>query len=329
MKRLLIIIITTSLVLNYSCTPKGLIYEGPDPDKYRIDKKLPDGPQDYNPSFIVFGDTRPGWRILEKFLLKKSWATPNMLIIPFYQIHWIGNGLLGLYEWAIDSPNYGSKERRMVRDAIYREAKTSNIDFILHTGDIVTEGRRGDHWRQFIEEYKIESPLIDEYPLIPTLGGHEWASDTLYGKKNYESVFEYPPFFVLEFKDVDIFVIDADLIVDQKDLIDDDEQDRLFKEWFVSGDSNNEAWLEGKLKASQKKFKIISMHYPPVSFNVHHYDWEKPKYGNALPDKRDEFIDLLKRYNVNAIFTAHEHLYEHSILSYAGDNSIESGKIHF
>ncbi|MCP4724163.1 MAG: hypothetical protein GY863_03960, partial [bacterium] len=47
------------------------------------------------------------------------------------------------------------------------------------------------------------------------------------------------------------------------------------------------------------------------------------------PDKRDEFIDLLKRYNVNAIFTAHEHLYEHSILSYAGDNSIESGKIHF
>ena len=71
------------------------------------------------------------------------------------------------------------------------------------------------------------------------------------------------------------------------------------------------------------------MHYPPISFNVHHYDWEKPRYGNNLPEKRDKFIDLLKKYNVNAVFTAHEHLYEHSILSYSRDNSAEPGEIHF
>ena len=39
----------------------------------------------------------------------------------------------------------------------------------------------------------------------------------------------------------------SNLIVDQYQLIDDEEQERLFREWFVSGDAAEPSWLEKEL----------------------------------------------------------------------------------
>ncbi len=325
----LVVSIILVIIFQLSCASTSLIDDGDEPEKYKVERILPEDTGNINPSFIVYGDSRPGWRVLEKFIMKKNWFTPKMLIFPFYQVYWLSNGLIGFVDLLRDKSDYGAVERKMVRDAMYEEAKERNIDFILSTGDLVLEGRKGDDWINFIEENKFESPLLNEYHFVPTIGSHEWADDIKTGKQNFESVFDYPPFFVEEFKNMDLFVVDSDLLLDQRDLIPDIVQDELFYEWFVTRDnSQTEAWLEGKLKSSDKKFKVLSMHHPPFSFGVHNIDWDKSGYGNKLKEKRKQFVTMLQKYNVQVVFTGHEHLYEHSILNYINKNN-EPGKIHF
>ena len=157
------------LVASVACARKGLISEKYPSDFYHVPKLLPDGPMDKNPQFIFYGDSRPGWRDHEKFLNKRNWLTWKMALFPFYEFYWLANGIGGGINRLRSSPNYGSQERLMVRDAVYKAAKRSKADFILHGGDISTDGRRPSGWAEFITENKIERPLMSEFPFLPVI----------------------------------------------------------------------------------------------------------------------------------------------------------------
>lgn len=303
------------------CARKGHLTERYEPNFYRIPRLLPEGPMTRNPTFIVYGDTQAAWRLSNKFTMRENWWTWKMLIFPFYEIYWLGNGVVGAINFARQMPDYGRGARVMMRDAVYAESNRSSVDFILHTGDLLgLDGRRPDHWAIFLRENKHQHPLLNEVPYLPTLGNHERANDPMYGRPNYEAVFEYPSFYRVEFPDVALFVVDSNLIIDQKQGIEDDRQDDLFNEWFLSGDPNHPAWLERELARCDKPFKVISMHHSPLSFGYHWRDWVNPAYGRNISQKRRQLLRLLQSHGVQVIFSGHDHIYQHNVLR----NTIQS-----
>ena len=329
-KRTPILLMLAFAVFLSGCANKGLLTERYEPDFYRIPRLLPDGPMDENPTFVVYGDTQVAWRVYDKFIKKENWWTWEMLIFPFYETVWLGNGVVGGVNYARRMPDYGKKTREMMRDAVYGEAKRSRADFILHTGDLVaSDGRRPDHWAVFLRENKHDHPLLNEVPYVPTVGNHDRVSDRMYGRPNYEAVFEYPPFYVLEFPDMALFVVDSNLIMDWRQEIEDDMQDALFEEWFVSGDPGRPAWLERALASCDKPFKVVSMHHSPFSFGYHWTSWIKPSYGRGNPRKRRRLLRVLREQGVQVVFSGHDHIYQHNVLRNSTDDSLGVEEIHF
>jgi hypothetical protein len=292
---------------------------------------MPEGRYENNPTFIVYGDNQAGWLGLEKFIRQKNWATWKMAIIPFYQLYLLGNGIVGGINFILQVPDYGEHERMLVRDAIYAEAKHSGADFILSVGDITAhDGRRPSHWKLFLEENREESPLLDEIPYLPTAGNHDRVNDEDFGLPNYQSIFDYPRFYVLDFPDVSLFVTDSNFILDQKGEIDDDLQDELFRQFFISDENSTQpAWLERELSARKNVFKIVSFHHPLLSVAHHASDWTNPSYGRKLAEKRHRLIDLFKKQNVHVVFSGHDHLYQHVVMHYNDRDAGENSMTHF
>ncbi|MBU0519767.1 metallophosphoesterase [bacterium] len=325
------IVIALIAIFLTSCAPQGYLTEMYSVDFYHIPKLLPDETLTEDPTFIVYGDNQATWRFLQKFLLPRNWATWKMAIFPFYELYWIGNGLVGVVNWELRVPDYGQKTRLMVRDRIYTEWLKGETDFILSVGDITAnDGRRPSHWAMFLNENYHDHPLYREAPLLPTPGNHDMTHNAEYGIPNYDAVFDYPTFYVIESPNMALFIVNANIIVDWHDQIPDDEQERLFLEWFVSGDEHHSAWLESKLaEYADKPFKVISMHQSPVSFGYHWRDWYKSSYGRNTPEKKRALLQLFHDNQVDLVFSGHDHLYQHSVLQGIDDVSFGNHPIHF
>jgi len=313
------------------CAPKGYLVQQYPEEFYHIPELLPNDELTEDPSFIVYGDNQATWRLLQKFLLPRNWATWNMAIVPFYEVYWLGNGLYGAVNWFRKVPDYGRDTRLMVRDRIYQEWQRGESDFILSVGDMTAnDGRRPLHWAMFLNENLHDYPLYDEAPLLPTPGNHDMAHNAKYGLPNYEAVFDYPTFYTIESPDMVLIVVNASIIVDWQNQIDDQEQDRLFQEWFVSGDDYRSSWLESKLaEYRDKPFKIISMHQCPLSFGYHWRDWYKGSYGRNTLEKKRALLQLFHKYQVDLVFSGHDHIYQHSVLTGIDDESFSDHPIHF
>ena len=125
-----------------------------------------------------------------------------------------------------------------------------------------TDGRRYSHWTQFIEEHKVEVPLMLEFPFLPVVGNHERTDDHVYELPNYQATFEYPQFYVLDAPDAAFFVVDSNLIIDQYQSIDDDEQDALFRKWFVSDDPDKTVTVLKSKGYSVRESSVIAVEAP-------------------------------------------------------------------
>jgi len=194
---------------------------------------------------------------------------------------------------------------------------------------MIADGRRPSHWEIFLRENKIERPLLLDFPFLPIIGNHERANDLTYGLSNYEAIFGYPRFYVLDFLNAVLFVVDSNFIIDQDQFIDDDDQDALFEKWFVSEEGSEQpAWLERELASRNQFFKIVIMHHPPISFGMHHSDWDKPSYGRNLKEKRQQLLNLFHKQGVQLVLCGHEHLYEHSLLRYSLNEHSTEREIH-
>ncbi|MCH8928095.1 MAG: metallophosphoesterase [Candidatus Marinimicrobia bacterium] len=289
------------------------------PELYNNFPKLDVSVYDRNPVFLVYGDNRPSYRAYEKLVFSKNnWSKQKLLIFPIYAPWLILNDLYGSINYFRGTPVFGRDESRAVLTQLYAEIENNNIDFIAHTGDIVTNGSYASHWEYFLRETGIEIPVLQRVPIYPAAGNHDYPNHKEYGEANFNRVFPNSKFYTKRFKDILLIFIDSTIILDQDGHLGSrDEQDRLFRKWFVSQAGSAEAsWLEQKLESSNEKYKIIFMHHPLISFGKHSGDWRRDNWGNNISGKRDEIFKVLKKNHVNAIFAGHEHYYEHNLLSY-------------
>jgi 3',5'-cyclic AMP phosphodiesterase CpdA len=326
LRRSLHIVLAAAVVAGLSsCATKGLLSERYEPSFYAGVDLLPAGTYDHNPRFLAYGDTQSGWRFVEKFMGTDRWLTKKAFIFPFFYLYNVGEGFVGAVNWIRQTPDYGGRERRMVRDAVYAEVERSHPDFLLHLGDIcMNDGRRPSHWATFLEESKNDVPLLSSIPVVPVIGNHEHANDERYGMPNYEAVFpETPRFYVLEFPDLALFVVDSNFILDQYGFIDEDEQQALWRTWIEAPEGQPPGWLQRELASHTQRFKIVAMHHPPVSIGHHSGDWARSDWGRGLRAKRRAFLNLLMDNGVQLVLSGHEHIYEHTTVRRLKDGDLD------
>ncbi len=159
-------------------------------------------------------------------------------------------------------------------------------DFVVHTGDLVTDGMDTQQWPRFFE---IEKNLLRKAAFFPVLGNHERNSRSFYQffdvKTSYYSFDWGAVHFTLLNSDLGNVAMSAKA-----------------REDFWAEQTR---WLEDDLKKAEKaEFRIVVMHHPPFTA-VKRRQNDSPWAKSLTP--------MFERYKVAAVFSGHDHNYQHHL----------------
>ncbi len=158
-------------------------------------------------------------------------------------------------------------------------------DFIIHSGDIVDDGRHKDDW---VDEFlKPGHELMSRVNLYAILGNHENDAEYYY---QYISNPDPEYYYTFTWGNAAFFMVDSD---------------RPLKK-----NSKQYVWLEKELAASSARWKFVAHHHPP-------YTSDEDDYGDTWkgPSRRgesdlDDLPALYEKYGVDMVFFGHIHDYE-------------------
>jgi hypothetical protein len=175
---------------------------------------------------------------------------------------------------------YGdSRSNPEMHRKVAQQVEKANVDLIVHTGDIVLDGREYDSWRQqFFEPLRGVS---DHTPWVSTIGNHERDS------ANYFSYMALPGnerFFGFDYANAHIICLDSNT-------------------WIERGrDSKQYEWLVNDLKQKRPAtWTFVAFHHPLLSAHAN-------RPINSLRwDWAPVFLDPANR--VDGVLTGHDHFY--------------------
>jgi Icc-related predicted phosphoesterase len=173
----------------------------------------------------------------------------------------------------------GHSVHRAVIEAVSRE----QVDFVVHTGDMVERGGKQDQWNLF---FQIERPLLRKAPILPAIGNHD-ASGRFY----YERYFLLDlwtggrRYFATDWGNLRLVAIDGGVEC-RKGC----EQYSFFREALAKG-------------AEAGKLMVVFLHYPPYSSGNH---------GSHL-GVREPIAELAREYGVELVIAGHDHNYERTV----------------
>ncbi len=221
--------------------------------------------------------------------------------------------------------------------------KERRPDFIAIAGDIVETGGEQRDWDEFWRHNAGEfSDIAGGAPIFPAVGNHEnyAGSDGAYeiegaqrGLDKYQAYFETPdngsgnPAFEDRFYRVDYGPITWMTIDSSDGSPDKSESDTNY---FLSGEheggeapdfnpgSTQYKWLEEQLAdANQKsRFTFVQFHHVPYSVGPHGFP-AGPSQGEDTQSGQPVRVlqPLFEKYGVDAVFSGHDEMYEHSIVN--------------
>lgn len=160
-------------------------------------------------------------------------------------------------------------------------------DFVLGTGDMVDDGYRQDQWQQFFD---LESPLLRDNVYFPAVGNHDRQGRGRTAD-SYRLFFSVPDngsdtsrYYAFSYAAARFLVLDSNE--------------------YSYALSDQTAWLERELIAARQDAAVrhvfAVMHHPPFSISLHG--------GNR--DLRERWTPLFENYQVTAVFSGHDHVYE-------------------
>jgi predicted phosphodiesterase len=195
---------------------------------------------------------------------------------------------------------YGdSRTRPAIHRQIAERIAAAKPALVLHTGDFVARGRMTNEWGDFFDS---ASSLIQTVPLYPALGNHEDDSPFYYqffllpGKKNYYS---------FDWGDVHFICLDSNPPYRAAGAFASEEAYRRKTEehW-----KTQQEWLIQDLVANRKAgFTIVYFHHPPYSTNT--------KRKANQEEMQRIFARILEKYQVDAVFSGHDHNYQHNLVN--------------
>jgi predicted phosphodiesterase len=168
-----------------------------------------------------------------------------------------------------DSRTNPAEHRRIIEQIIKK-----NPDFVIHTGDLVTNGNNYDQWgKQYFEPIK---GLAEHTPIYITKGNHEGKNGNFEKllipqgeKKNFG--FQFGP----------LYYYLADNC--SEDLTDKELLNRIVE----------------NVHSAKAEWKFVSFHIPALNFSGHNSKW---CYPNALP--------LFAKAGADFVISGHSHIYE-------------------
>ena len=182
---------------------------------------------------------------------------------------------------------YGdTRTRHAVHRKIIQAISKMNPDFVIHTGDLVANGKDTQYWPVFFE---IEDPLFRKTVIFPVLGNHE---------RNCQEFYEFfdrkTPYYSFDWGSAHFTMLNSD--VGNAAL------SQTAKKLFLQEQTR---WMENDLAAHQKAdFRFVVMHHPP--FTAIKRRQGKNKYSLSLvPD--------FEKYHVTAVLCGHDHDYQHHL----------------
>jgi 3',5'-cyclic AMP phosphodiesterase CpdA len=160
----------------------------------------------------------------------------------------------------------------------------TNPDFVLHTGDLVADGLDTAQWPIFFD---IERELLRKTVFFPVLGNHERNS------KHFHEFFDVKShYYSFNWGTAHFIVLNTDIA----NAVSGAEARRQF--W-----ADQVRWLEEDLQRAQgADFRFIISHHPPYTAYQKVSHMSKEALG---------LVPLLEKYKVTAIFSGHDHTYQH------------------
>lgn len=173
------------------------------------------------------------------------------------------------------------------------KSKSPNAAFFINMGDLVDVGQDIQQWEYW---FAAARGVIEKIPVMPLTGNHEcYTLDRRFSRPVFFTAqFTLPEngpaemkrqVYSFDYGDVHFVMLDSQ----------EGEQRHMLPEML----QRQRDWLEIDLAASNRKWKLVFIH--------------RPIYGNK-PDGinetlRQAFEEVLERNRVDAVFTAHDHVY--------------------
>lgn len=159
-------------------------------------------------------------------------------------------------------------------------------DFLLGTGDIVTEGSSEADWNELFE---IEGPLWREATMFPSLGNHDrqGRGRTADNYRKYFAVPENSPdperYYAFTYGSSRFLILDSNA--------------------YSFALTDQTAWIEQQLQSARLDTSIehifVTMHHPPYSVSLH----------GGQTELREAWTPFFEKYHVDAVFSGHDHVY--------------------
>ena len=182
----------------------------------------------------------------------------------------------GSVRWAVIGDNGTGEEPELeIARQMQRYWSVVKFDFVTMDGDNIYGGHSPrDFQLKFEEPYK--SLLDENVKFYASLGNHDDPQLEINYKPYSMGGNRY---YTFQKKNVEFFVLDSNYMTPQQ-----------------------LSWLEDKLKSSTAKWKIAYFHHPLYTC---------ARYHGPDTDLRNELMPLFTKYGVNAVWSGHEHVYEH------------------
>jgi acid phosphatase type 7 len=181
-----------------------------------------------------------------------------------------------------------TRSRDDLHRRIVQEIVKTDPDFVLHTGDLVTDGYDTAQWPNFFD---IERDLLKKALFFPVLGNHERNNARFHEFFDVKS-----PYYSFNWGNAHFALLDTDLA---NWSVSPAERERFWTEQV--------RWLEEDLKKADKAdFRFLVMHHPPMTayYEPSHMSKETPG-----------LVPICEKYKVTALFAGHDHNYQHHLLN--------------
>lgn len=178
------------------------------------------------------------------------------------------------------------ERHKTVIDAMARER---DVDFVLHTGDLVADGRNAECWGP--EFFAPAGRIMRSVPFYPVYGNHERNSPSF---PRYFSLPGNERWYSFDLPGVHIIGLDS-------------------CSSFEEGSEQREWLLEDLAEHKDARWKFVFMHHPTYSSGPHSgvNDDGTPK-EKAMREAQSLMPRLAKEFGIAAVFAGHDHSYERS-----------------
>ena len=272
---------------------------------------------------VIYGDNRPGFR-----MMTTAWGAQAVLSMGspvFAQFLWgvvnipvaLIQGIFPRFDLFQDlnsafwSHQYSGGAEARILKAVQSEIdhpEGDRVSFVVQTGDVVENGRRGGQWARFVDHH---TRLRTSVPYLAAVGNHERTWNEM-GRRNWDTVMGRPPQPEKYWWAVDLpesiarFVfLDSNVLADPGDRYPDSLETALATEQL--------SWLDSTL-AVPARYRFVILHHPVVTSGHYLSDWKYDDSKAAETRRRGRLIEICRRRNVTAVFAGHEHLYQRTFI---------------